>query len=168
MKNLFLALALVCLSALFLNCEKADGTTANPVYPSSSSSVSSFDGYSSSDQGGSSSTTLTGSITVNEIVEYEDPYTGDKDGTWEVGVSFSNDPDTVDFLITKGAGEWQYSDMDSYESSSGIWQYVNWFFPSCSGDFEVTISYTLNGVASSKIATQTIIVDGLEACPESM
>jgi len=168
MQKLFLALALVYLSASFLSCEKADGVAGSNVSPESLSSSDPFlqssSGFSSSSQMVSSSAQSTASI--SPITEYVDD-SGIPDGSWgvEAVLPFDTEVDSVSFEITTGAGEWEYLASQLYdgEGLDGL-MFSNYFFPSCSGEFEVTVFYMLNDEWASLTTSETIVVDGLDAC----
>lgn len=173
MKKLSFLLALVCLSLLFLNCEKASGVTGSP-----NSNLSSFAEISSSSyltQSSSSSLDISSSASDRagtiEIAQYFDD-NGQPDGTWGVEVILppETEENSVAFEITQGTGEWEFSQEDLYDGLNidGEMGFSNYFFPSCSGDFEVTVSFEVDGISNFLVVSETISVDGLGACPESL
>jgi len=105
---------------------------------------------------------------ISDITEYVDD-DGNTDGSYSVEVTFpaGAEVEAVEFDLTAGSGTWEFSDADAFdgETEEGIF-YSNYFFPSCSGDFTVTVSYTLDGSAGTQVTSTTIEDSSLDACSD--
>jgi len=107
-------------------------------------------------------------VIIGEVFKYQDSQ-GYTDGTYGIEIIFpagSNVSD-VDFQLTEGFGVWEFFDGDLYdgEDDEGIY-YSNYFFPSCSGDFSVIVTYSLNGASEAEVTSTTIEEPSLGTCDD--
>lgn len=106
--------------------------------------------------------------TISDITEYVDDE-GNTDGSYSVEVAFpaGSEVEGVEFELTAGSGTWQFSgdELSDGEDDEGVY-FSNYFYPSCSGDFTVTVSYTLDGSAGTQTTSTTIEDSSLDACSD--